>query len=260
MHRRLTYVVFALAGLLCAAVLSGHLCASSDTEPGLAPLARARAAASLVRPPAPRPELGALRLPPAWSRPSVRSVIAVLRNHTASSQLYTRSGSTEPSADAVSGSYATLRPNEMGTMPSGRLDGYVHTTIGGAYTRAAQQEQNIAHVPIGEVCYRGLSQGSPAVFYLRCETAGWYVVALHFYHPGSYTFQLRNWLVMRDAEGRYSTALDRTDTVPAAADYVIPALIQIPSAGWYPVDWQIQVLSAANPSLVLRAITADKIG
>ena len=259
MSRGFGYALLVFVGLVCVALLAGHFPASSDVRPAAVRLARPRASATLVRPPAPPPELG-LRLPPPWSRPSVRSVVAVLRTHAPSGELYTRSGSTEPSADTVSGSYATLRPNEMGTVPSGRLDGYVHSMISSVYTRAAQQEQNIASIPIGETCYRGRTLGSPGCFYLRCETAGRYVVALQLHHPGNHTFSLRHQLTMQDEDGHASTLLDRTDTVPAHAEYVVPALIQVPAPGWYPVSWETEVLSAVNPSLVLRAVTTDKIG
>ncbi len=214
--------------------------------------------AQVVRPLAPQVDMAAVKLPPAWSTPSLRRIIDVLLGDPGSRELYTRSGSVPPAAEVPAGSYADLRTIQIGSSRGGRLDGHVHTLLIGSYGRLAQTESNIAYIPIAESSYQGQAEGRPATFAFRPESAGWYLFTLHLYNPDE-SYTLRSRLdVMEGAS--LTTVLDRTDALPREAEYLLPALLEIAAPGFYHIEWWTEVRDRVNPGLVFRAATVDKIG
>jgi len=214
--------------------------------------------AQAVRPVSPQFDVAAAKLPPAWSTPSLRRIIDVLLTDADSRDTYTRSGAVPPTADVPPGSYADLRTIQIGGARGGRLDGHIHTLLIGAYGRRAQTESNIAYVPIRGVSYQGQAEGRPGIFYFRPESAGWYLFTLHLYNPDE-SYTLRSHLDLETGTSR-TTVLNRTDTLAGEAEYVLPALLEIAAPGLHYIEWWTEVQGTANPGLVFRAATVDKVG
>ncbi|PWB67498.1 MAG: hypothetical protein C3F15_17800 [Holophagae bacterium] len=252
-HRRgETQVLCAVALLLLATT------AAAQTPKPQAKTVVRPSQAQVVRPVFPQLDVGAAKLPPAWSAPSLRRIIDVLLTDADSRGMYTRSGGVPRTTDVAAGSYAELRPIQIGAARGGRLDGSIHTLLIGSYGRHAQTESNIAYIPIRGVSYQGNAEGQPGTFYFIPESAGWYLFTLHLYNP-SPTYTLRSQLDLKTGAS-LTTVLNRSDTVAEEAEYVLPALLEISAPGLHYILWLTEVQGTANPGLVFRAATVDKIG
>jgi hypothetical protein len=213
--------------------------------------------AQVVRPPTPQVDMAAVKLPPAWSTSSLRRIIDVLLTDSDSREMYARSGAVPPAADVPPGSYADLRTSQIGA-GGGRLNGHIHTRLGGSYGRLAQTTSDIAYVPVAMASYQGFAESRPGIFYFRPESAGWYLFTLHLYNPAE-SYTLRSHLDLETGASR-TTVLNRTDTLAGEAEYVLPALLEIAAPGLHYIEWWTEVQGRVNPGLVFRAATVDKIG
>lgn len=245
-------------GLCVVALLLTGTTAAAQTPKSQAKTVVRPSQAQVVRPVYPQLDVGAAELPPAWSAPSLRRIIDVLLTDANSREMYTRSGGVPRTTDVAAGSYAELRTIQIGVARGGRLDGCIHTLLIGSYGRHAQTESNIAYIPIRGVSYQGDAEGQPGMFYFRPESAGWYLFTLHLYNPSS-TYTLRSQLDLITGAS-LTTVLNRTDTLAEEAEYVLPALLEIAAPGLHYVQWSTEVQGTANPGLVFRAATVDKVG
>jgi hypothetical protein len=197
-----------------------------------------------------------LRVPPPWSTPKLRSVIGVLRTDPKGQQLYTLSGSGEPAAESYAGSLGVMRPNDAGVYTVGGKVNLIvlNTTLRFDFTRAVQQEQNIGLVT-------ALSRCTAAAFAVGCDAAGWYLVTLHLTNAAWGSSNVRNLIRRTDVvTHRYFTDLDDTRAVATGASLVLPMLVEVSGPNRQSISWEVESTDGNWVSLVLHAVTVDKIG
>ncbi len=200
--------------------------------------------------------------PGRWSAPALRAVIQVLRRDRQGAELYTRSGSAEPSADAICGSYAACLPNQIGEpSPDGRLSGEflrVHLTSG--FSLGQQHSQNIA-----------LVQGPPSVetigsFLLRRESsagAGWYLITLHLANPTAGSYRIRNRVFCMTGTLEGFPLVDDTRTLRPHETMMLPTLREwgASAKNWRRLLWGVEITgTSGSPAVVaFRGLTVDKL-
>ncbi len=217
-----------------------------------------KAPAAARKTPPPQAALGQMRLrmPARWSRPSLRALVAVLRANPNGRQLYTRSGSAEPPADAYAGSFGMTRPNEAGVYaPGSGVSIYgLNTTLRYDFTRQIQQERNIALVT-------ALSKRQVASLAVECDAAGWYLLTLHLSNTSVRSCTVRNAVRRYDAVTRgYFQDLDDTRTLAPGASLVLPMLFEVGGPNRQSITWEVESKDGGWQSLVLHAVTVDKLG
>jgi len=239
--------------------IAGDPARSAPGRTQLAALATPRAAAGRLATQLPKGMLLGelqLRVPPPWSTPKLRSVVNVLRSDPKGRQLYTLSGSTEPSADAYAGSFGIARPNDVGEPVTSKVRfTAIHTTLwSGGFSRRVQQERNIALVSTAS------AQTQVANVAVECDSPGWYVVTFHLSSAGLSDSRVRNTIRRANpATGVYTTELDDTRTVSPGATFALPFLFELREPDVQIVLWDVEPQSGGWVYLVLHAVTVDKI-
>lgn len=206
----------------------------------------------------------ALSSPTQWSRPPQRAVLLALQRDQQGAELFARSGGSEPPADALAGSYATLLPNQIGeTTAESRLSAdYLITHLRRDFSLNQQSSQNIALVPgptrdfdlIGSLL---LTRAS------NTEEAGWYLITLHLANPTAASYRIRNGFFCVTGPFEGGTILDRTDTISAHGTAMVPVLYEwrASASNWRRLMWSMQVTPEASgpPLVVFQGLTVDRL-
>jgi hypothetical protein len=192
-----------------------------------------------------------LQLPSAWSAPSVRSLLQIVRGDSKGRELYARSGSTRPPADALAGSYAVLRPNEIGEEGDNpRLSGSLNCYLRRGYSRAQQQAQNIALIYCPRECTGG-------AFSLRFDSPGWYLITLHLANAGGTTSRICTKAALLQGWSA-QVVIDDDRQVAGGASFVLPCLVEVTAAATRSLFLEVSAPDGAH-IIAFQSITVDEL-
>ncbi len=198
-------------------------------------------------------------VPAQWSPPRVGELLGAVSRHlpgAVGQKLF--SGGSE--GDAESGSYASVTPNQLGTIgASGRMDGSLRVYLrGDGFSRAEQEAQDIALLAASPE-----SEGPPRAgyFWIRFFSPGWYLIAWHLTNPNTWSADVHNTVrATKLGAGTTETLIDDTQTAPPGGEFTVPALKQITEPGLYLFYWHVSSTSNEGSGLVVfRSLTVDKL-